>query len=289
MFDYLDDPAIQDQLEHKSGRLLADHFLAPFGYSTRRSKGSQDWLLTYTISGSGVFKIGDDIRPCDAGAAVLLPPGTPHLYATQEGSVWEFVWVHVVPPPHWSGLLQLPRSYGGLVYIPIGEEAVRRRLVDAFHRTIRDSKDLHPFSAELAMTGVEELLLLLNREQRRTSAPAVDPRVSEVLHILMHRMNEPHSVATLACGVNLSPSRLAHMFKEQVGESIIDTLNKIRLRQASRLLRFTTLQVNEIAREVGFQDPFYFTKQFKAFFGISPSEYRKQSVSGDGKEQLAGP
>lgn len=283
MFDFLDDPAIRDQMEYKSGRLLADHFCVPFGYSTRRSKGSQDWLLTYTLSGSGVFKIGNDIRPCEAGDAVLLPPGTPHLYATQEGTVWEFVWVHVVPPPHWSGLLQLTRSHGGLVYIPVGEETVKRRLLDAFHRTIRDSKDLHPYSAELAMTGVEEILLLLNRQQRHTSNPAIDPRVSDVLHILMHRMSEPHSVAALARSVSLSPSRLAHMFKEQVGESIIDMLSKIRLRQASRLLRFTTLQVNEIARDVGFPDPFYFTKQFKASYRVSPSEYRRQSVSEHGE------
>jgi AraC family transcriptional regulator of arabinose operon len=112
----------------------------------------------------------------------------------------------------------------------------------------------------------------------------MDPRVSEVLHALMHRMSESHSVAALAQAVNLSPSRLAHMFKEQVGDSIIDTLNKIRLRQAARLLRFTTRQVGEVARDVGFQDPFYFTKQFKAFYGTSPSEFRSRNSSAEDSE-----
>ncbi|WP_409345537.1 helix-turn-helix domain-containing protein [Paenibacillus sp. MBLB4367] len=278
MFEFLDDPAIRDEIEHKSGQLIGDHYRMPFGYRTRRSKGSHDWLITFTLSGEGVFKIGGDILPCMAGDLVMLPPGTPHLYATQEGCVWEFVWVHVVPLPDWSGLLQLPRTYGGLVYSQIGEEPLRQRLLNAFERAIHDSRELKGFSAELAMTAVEEILLLVNQQQWQTSKRAMDPRVSEVLHALMHRMSEAHSVAALARSVNLSPSRLAHMFKEQVGESIIDTLNKIRLRQAALLLRFTPRQVGEVARDVGFQDPFYFTKQFKAFYGINPSQYRSQSA-----------
>ncbi|WP_284645129.1 hypothetical protein [Paenibacillus silviterrae] len=44
-------------------------------------------------------------------------------------------------------------------------------------------------------------------------------------------------------------SRLAQMFKEQVGESIIGTLNKIHLRHAAQLLRFTPCQVGEVARD----------------------------------------
>jgi len=284
MFEFLDDPAIRDQNEHRGGRLLADHFREPFGYRTRRSKGSDDWLITYTISGEGVFKIGADIRPCSAGDVVMLPPGTPHLYATQEGGIWDFVWVHVVPLPHWSGLLQLPRTFGGLIYSHVGEEQTRRRMLNAFERAIHDSRELKSFAAELAMTAVEEFLLIVNRQHWQTSKPAMDPRVSEVLHALMHRMSESHSVAALAQAVNLSPSRLAHMFKEQVGDSIIDTLNKIRLRQAARLLRFTTRQVGEVARDVGFQDPFYFTKQFKAFYGTSPSEFRSRNSSAEDSE-----
>jgi AraC family transcriptional regulator of arabinose operon len=50
----------------------------------------------------------------------------------------------------------------------------------------------------------------------------------------------------------------------------------LRLRQAARLLEFTSLSVGAIAREVGYLSPFHFSRQFKAYFGLSPSLFRQQ-------------
>ena len=46
------------------------------------------------------------------------------------------------------------------------------------------------------------------------------------------------------------------------------------LRQAARLLLFTALGIEEVARQVGFQSAFYFSRQFKQHYGLSPSAYR---------------
>jgi AraC family transcriptional regulator of arabinose operon len=54
----------------------------------------------------------------------------------------------------------------------------------------------------------------------------------------------------------------------------MNTLNQLRLREAARYLVFTSRLVGDIARDVGFADPFFFTRQFTAFFGVSPSAYR---------------
>ncbi|MBS4216757.1 helix-turn-helix transcriptional regulator [Bacillus sp. FJAT-49711] len=69
---------------------------------------------------------------------------------------------------------------------------------------------------------------------------------------------------------------MSHLFREQVGHSIMATLLSMRLRHAARLLEYTNLPISEIAREVGFSSPFYFTKQFTSFFGLNPSMFRKQ-------------
>jgi transcriptional regulator GlxA family with amidase domain len=69
---------------------------------------------------------------------------------------------------------------------------------------------------------------------------------------------------------------VAHLFKEATGESIMATLLKLRLSQARRLLEFTNRPVGEIARSVGFQSSFHFSRQFKSFYGLSPQIYRKE-------------
>ena len=50
---------------------------------------------------------------------------------------------------------------------------------------------------------------------------------------------------------------------------------KVRLQKAAELLRISTVPMNEIAEMLGFDDPLYFSKKFKAYYGCSPSEYRK--------------
>ncbi|MDF2717079.1 MAG: AraC family transcriptional regulator, partial [Paenibacillus sp.] len=81
----------------------------------------------------------------------------------------------------------------------------------------------------------------------------------------------------LAQMVCLSPSRLTHLFKEQVGRSITDILQKHRLKQAARLLLSTNKSILDICTEVGFNSPAFFTRKFMSFYGTSPGMYRKQN------------
>ena len=104
----------------------------------------------------------------------------------------------------------------------------------------------------------------------------LDPRVQTVLQNLSQNLGVPLSVGKLADEVSLSASRLATLFKEQIGDSRWSTLLKMRLQQSSRLMEFTDRSIGEIALSVGFQSPFKFSRQFKEYYSISPSDYRKQ-------------
>ena len=57
-------------------------------------------------------------------------------------------------------------------------------------------------------------------------------------------------------------------------------LLSFRLRQSARLLEFTNRSISEVAGDVGFSSPFYFTKQFTAFYGMNPRDFRKQINDG---------
>ena len=119
------------------------------------------------------------------------------------------------------------------------------------------------------------MILLVAGENARSSGEIIDPRVAQVVQEISRRYREPMTVAELAEHVHLSPSRLAHLFKEAVGESPIQMLLRLRLRQAARLLEYSTLSVAEIAAEVGFDSQFYFARQFHEQFATSPTGYRR--------------
>ena len=260
-----------------SGILLADHFIQPAGYASYRTSGTGDWLLFYTLSGEGRFRLGDLDLKTQSDEIILLAPRVHHDYSTASISEpWNFYWVHFLPRLHWSVWLQLPQLRPGFYQFSLSNATLetRNRLQQAFERMVRESSYPRPFYQDLALNALEEALILIAQQHSRATAPAIDRRVEVVLNHLAHNVSNPPSVADLANLVALSPSRLAHLFKEQMGTSIAATLLSLRLHHAARLLEFTSLPIYDIARQTGFQSPFHFSRQFKATYGQHPTAYR---------------
>jgi AraC-like DNA-binding protein len=83
-------------------------------------------------------------------------------------------------------------------------------------------------------------------------------------------------MAELAQAVNLSPSRLRHLFKDQTGLSLTQYLKVQRMQKAKELLETTFLSVKEVMLRVGFKDKSNFSQAFKKLYGLSPVKYRSQ-------------
>ncbi|AXK33576.1 helix-turn-helix domain-containing protein [Streptomyces armeniacus] len=146
---------------------------------------------------------------------------------------------------------------------------------------------------ELALGGVEEVLVLAAaaaaparerdqgardqgvRADRSARAPDdVDPRVRRAEALLLADPAAPHSVASLAERVALSPSRLAHLFSAQLGHTPMEAVRDARLRHAARLLEMTDLPVERVAAASGFSGPSHFSRLFRARFGAPPGAFR---------------
>ena len=86
------------------------------------------------------------------------------------------------------------------------------------------------------------------------------------------------TVSTLACQVHLSPSRFAHLFRNNVGLSVHEFIRRARLREAKRLLKNSFLSVKEIAAQVGLS-PNRISRELRRQLGASPTEYRLQQTT----------
>ncbi len=94
--------------------------------------------------------------------------------------------------------------------------------------------------------------------------------------------NYQHSISLqeIANFVNMSPSYVSHLYKKSSGESLIDTLTRIRLQNAKKLLtdKNQNLKIYEISDRVGLENPRYFSQLFKKVIGCTPVEYRAKHV-----------
>jgi len=83
------------------------------------------------------------------------------------------------------------------------------------------------------------------------------------------------SVKEYAERMNISSKTLITITKSIVAKSPSQLISNRVVLEAKRLLKFTTLQINEVAYKIGFADPSYFVKFFKRHVGYSPSIFRK--------------
>ena len=113
-------------------------------------------------------------------------------------------------------------------------------------------------------------------DRRKTmAAKARDRRVQMVRVLLEGSFHRKLGLREMSKTVNLSPWRLAHLFKSETGMSPQRYLTLVRLQRARHQLESTFLSIQEIGAAVGIPNPSQFTRSFKAAYGMTPIEYRK--------------
>jgi len=75
--------------------------------------------------------------------------------------------------------------------------------------------------------------------------------------------------------VNISPYYFSKVFKDEAEENFIEYLTRKRMESAKTLLIKPELSIKEICVMIGYSDPNYFSRVFKKYEGITPSEYRE--------------
>lgn len=74
--------------------------------------------------------------------------------------------------------------------------------------------------------------------------------------------------------VHVSPYYFSKLFKEETGENYVEYLTKLRISEAKRMLSDPANSIKQVCLSVGYGDPSYFSRIFKKYEGVTPSEYR---------------
>jgi transcriptional regulator GlxA family with amidase domain len=101
-------------------------------------------------------------------------------------------------------------------------------------------------------------------------------RISMIHEFLMNNYREDVDLEKLANVVNMAKGSLCRFFKINMGMTVIDYLNQIKVDFACKLLMDADLSIMEVAFDSGFNNISHFNKQFRKIMGLSPSEYRKR-------------
>lgn len=133
--------------------------------------------------------------------------------------------------------------------------------------------------------NLEMLLLLLlrrNREADEAFPPEAMHRQNDnealaksTLQLMENNLRHPLSLERLCHEMGVSQDKLQRVFRGILGESVMEHYSTLRIEKSKALIRDAGLNFTQIAELLGFSSIHYFSKQFKQFTGMSPSEYSR--------------
>ena len=241
--------------------------------TTVRPYGRKDYQLIIIANGGTVFKNEGEEITLSNGEMLLIPPHVRNEYRYSDPI--DAMWIHFSG----TAVADILDSYGILPF-------TKYTVSNTAHFFSYAEKIIKEF--QLQKTGFMNncnayLLNILTLAKRRIEGQKKEDSASLLssLTLTLEDMQTDFSsqkyIPDYAKACNLSVSRFAHLFTEAFGISPYRYLLNVRISQAKYLLTQTNLSVTEIAKSVGYEDPFYFSRIFKKTLGVSPKVYRTKS------------
>jgi AraC-like DNA-binding protein len=230
-----------------------------------------DYNYIFCRRGSLVWEIDGQATTLRAGDLVLVPPRIKHRGYSRSvpitlGSIHVEVALHggqdvfeLLMPPRWRHVARGSR--------------LDRYLQSAVEEWSRGDDA----QAMLTMPAYGRLVTL---ELLRHDAAAgllrqrpLDPLVSAMLEELNRRVNRGATLDELAIWSGYTPQHVNRIFRRALGVTPLQYLARLRMERAAALLGEGRLTVAAVARAIGLDDPYYFSRLFREHFGCSPSQY----------------
>lgn len=154
----------------------------------------------------------------------------------------------------------------------------KEQIDQCFHFLLEESKKEEPYNYYLISLIMQQILVLLFRNIQKEEKKEKDflKECNIIISYIEEHYKEQITLEDLAKLVFISKGHLSHIFRAQMGEAPIRYLIRKRIEEARKLLVETDLTIGEVAIEVGYDNPVYFSQIFSKETGLSPMQYRRR-------------
>lgn len=266
--------------ETKKDKVFNQLYLTDIGYfpneenhHVTRNQPIDEYILLFCVKGSGEVRYLQETYKLKSGQFFVLPAKQPHHYSSY--GVWSLYWVH------FSGLMAKTwaESLG----------ATKKVLNLADQELIKSSFEILLKKTErgLSLSQLNEihaslwsLLEMFRRPARRVYLKKTEEQtLSNAIEFMNEHWDKNLSLESISNHCHLSIPYFSMLFKRNMKCSPIEYFIQIKMQKAMLFLSTTSESIQSISERLGYDNPFYFSKRFKLYFGLSPRDYRKQCPS----------
>lgn len=249
----------------------------PLDFFIDRALGMKGYILNMTIKGRGQVFDGEKRFFCEQGDLLLFQPKEPHFYGrSQDSDCWYHRWIYFRPRAYWADWLEWKTQTQKVGRLTLETQELQEEFEQLFISIEQIHQSGKHLSEEFAMNLLERLLLRCIEEEPQASHKRVDTRIIEACQFMTNNLADDIRIEDIASHVCLSPSRLAHLFRDEMGINILRWREDQRVIRAKLLLQTTQDPIARIGRTVGYDDQLYFSRVFRKRVGVSPSDFRRR-------------
>ena len=249
-------------------------------------------VLVYILKGGMQIIEAGIAYELGPGELVLLKAGLHHWgeRPCPAGTTWVYIHFHLdetldtVPFSPYSGFVRnhefVPSDYRYTIALPKSRrfalggplEGKLQALVDQYHAS-------DPFRAGYINALLMQVLMDVHRGSGEDVPIDGGNRTLRLIRYLEEHMCEPFDARAVSRQMGLSYKYLNVMFQRETGMTALRYHTCLRMNEAARLLRETSLSVTEIADRLGYANVFYFSNVFKKLNGIPPRDYARNYLA----------
>lgn len=260
--------------------LIKRFFLTAIGFYPRavyhdreRKTGSPQYILLYCVDGAGYISIRGKEIAITPNSWFIVPKNVPHHYRSSLQSPWSIYWVHFIG------------EHADLLY-----ERYYEQMAEATGNIPYDEKRIHEFNEiynlvensfdarETEIANIKLLNLIASFIFQREINPALHESnvITDSVNFMKNNLHLNITLDELAERQHLSTSHYCRLFIAKTGSSPHQYFNQLKIWKSCQYLYFSDRNIKEICNELGFEDPYYFSRLFKKVMGISPVNYKNQ-------------
>lgn len=259
-----------------------------------RPRVRDHYLLHFVSSGSGCLHLRNVSYQVSANDCFLIYPDEISSYHSMADSTWAYYWIGIAGT--FAEELVTRAGFGpgrqAVHFTDAGVFDALAQLVDTAILYQNDSFALNLKTNSL-LYQLFSILYLEGKKKRLLFRPAIpednaalfgagdsSPQwVKTVIALIQDNYSEDLKVDSIAGYLHLNRSYLSSLFKQETGLSIKQYLSYYRIEAAKKKLLNTDDSISQISFQCGFQDPLYFSRIFREWVGLTPSEFRQPGAS----------
>ncbi|VIO79356.1 RCS-specific HTH-type transcriptional activator RclR [Bradyrhizobium ivorense] len=272
--------------------------------------------IHYNLSGVGRISInGGPTMPLSPHLLIIVPPNTPFTIEVDGGSgppklISKECWtrqdgiLRVAVPNEQPEIVQIcgffNASFGqsvrlfGELGVPVIEQfepadKIDLKLREAMDELMQQEVGVGAMTASLLKQIVVSLVRRsVKSSQRWTERFSIlaDRQVTRAFADMVARPGAAHSVQSLAHSAGLSRSAFMARFSDIFGQSPMVILRALRMRQAAIDLTTTTMSIDVVAHNAGYESRSSFVRAFRKAYGRDPSDYRRMARDGEARKDI---